>query len=105
MIKRLIADFKHTCKYPMGAPDDSHLLELLPTPQERVALKNLLALCKERIWIGRGRERSGVKIDAFKDLMSLDQSDLADASVAYIESYLRRVETHAKKEEDHTQET
>lgn len=102
MIKRALKDFFQDCKYPFGKPDDSDLLDLIPTAQERVALKNMMALCKERVWIGRGRERSGIDIDKFKDLMAPSQADIADTSMSYVQSYLNRTSKHAKEEENDT---
>lgn len=102
MLKRIFKQFIRDCKYPFGLPDDSDLEKLIPNNQERVALRNILNLTKERIWIARGREKSGTRIEDFKDLMSNEQSNLADQCVQYIELYLKRVERHAQEEENNS---
>ena len=94
--------FIKDCKYPFGTPEESRLEVLIPTEQERVALRNILHLTKERIWIARGRDASGTHIEKFKDLMSNDQSNLADQCVQYIELYLKRVDTYAQEKENNS---
>lgn len=102
MIKKALRQFLEDIKYPFGKPDESRFEMLIPTEHERIAIKNMLALARERIWIGRGRDKSGVKIDKFKDLMSHVDADLADKCLSYTELYLKRTASYAKEKEDHS---
>ena len=78
---------KNDLKYPFGDPINDMF-----DKRTKIALRNVLKLAKERVWLAQGRP--GGLTSEFSDMLDDQDIDNATLSMNIIDSLIDNVETH-----------
>ena len=78
---------KNDLKYPFGNPIDDMF-----DKRTKIALRNVLNLAKERVWLAQGRP--GGLTNEFSDMLDDQDIDNAAMSVSIIDNLITYVDTH-----------
>ena len=78
---------KNDLKYPFGDPVDDMF-----DKRTKTALRNVLSLAKERVWLAQGRP--GGFTSEFSDILDDQDIDNATLSVSIIDNLIENVDAH-----------